>query len=154
MGADGDQLLALAVRIQVLASGHQRIAATVLAQAGVDASAAGLMWVLAVADQPLAMGAIAERLDCDPSNVTLLRRRLQSIGYVEQQADPLDRRKRLLALTGPGRRVAEAMIETVTAQSPLASLSAETLKSLEHALDVALGGGAQQAVSEVGDTAS
>ena len=51
------------------------------------------------------MGRIAELLHCDNSQMTWITDRLEEKGLVERQADPKDRRVKLLALTDEGRRV-------------------------------------------------
>ncbi len=56
--------------------------------------------------EPMPMRRIAERLKCEPSNVTGIVDRLEARGLVERQPDPADRRVKLAAATaaGPGHR--------------------------------------------------
>jgi DNA-binding MarR family transcriptional regulator len=49
------------------------------------------------------MGALAEELQCDASNVTQIVRRLEARGLVRRDTDPADRRARLVALTEAGQ---------------------------------------------------
>jgi DNA-binding MarR family transcriptional regulator len=55
--------------------------------------------------QPKPMGALADALHCDASNITWLVDRLEERGYVERRADPADRRVRTVGLTREGERV-------------------------------------------------
>ncbi len=68
----------------------------------------GLTPPLAIAlhhlDEPIAMGALAERLSCDASYVTGLADRLEELGLAERRVDPTDRRVKQLALTEAGLR--------------------------------------------------
>jgi DNA-binding MarR family transcriptional regulator len=56
-----------------------------------------------LAEGPVAMGAMADRLQCDASNMTGIADRLEERGLVERRADPADRRRVVLALTDEGR---------------------------------------------------
>ena len=55
--------------------------------------------------EPKPMGALADALHCDASNITWLVDRLEERGYVERRADRNDRRVRAIVLTVPGERV-------------------------------------------------
>lgn len=57
---------------------------------------------LRMIDAPMAQREIAEATDCDPSYVTALVDRLESLGAVERQPDPDDRRVKRVALTERG----------------------------------------------------
>ena len=59
---------------------------------------------LVTADDPLALGILAERLRCVKSNVTQLVDRLEIDGLVSRAPDPNDRRSRLAVMTDAGRR--------------------------------------------------
>jgi DNA-binding MarR family transcriptional regulator len=59
--------------------------------------------LLRMLDEPMSMGAYAEDLSCDPSNVTGLIDRAERLGLVERLPDPFDRRVRMLTLTAKGR---------------------------------------------------
>ena len=54
-------------------------------------------------DRPISMHALAERLKCDPSNITGLIDRLEIRGLVERHAHPADRRVKFLVLTHEGK---------------------------------------------------
>ena len=87
------------------------------------------------------MRKIACRLHCDPSNVTGISDRLEERGLVERQADPEDRRVKMLALTKKGERVATALTERLLAPPPeLAALAPEDQEALRDLLRRAAGG--------------
>jgi DNA-binding MarR family transcriptional regulator len=76
--------------------------------------------------EPLPMRRLAQRLRCEPSNVTGIVDRLESRGLVERRADPGDRRVKVAAATEEGRRVARELREGLRfAREPLAGLSEE-----------------------------
>ncbi|SED42614.1 DNA-binding transcriptional regulator, MarR family [Streptomyces sp. 3213] len=74
--------------------------------------------------EPLPMRKLAQRLKCEPSNVTGIVDRLETRGLVERRPDPADRRVKLAAATDEGRRVARSLRESLRfAREPLAGLS-------------------------------
>ncbi|MEU9730268.1 MarR family transcriptional regulator [Streptomyces sp. NPDC048002] len=74
--------------------------------------------------EPLPMRKLAQRLKCEPSNVTGIVDRLESRGLVERRPDPADRRVKVAAATEEGRRVARSLRESLRfAREPLAGLS-------------------------------
>ena len=76
--------------------------------------------------EPLPMRRLAQRLKCEPSNVTGIVDRLESRGLVERRADPADRRVKLAAATDEGRRIARSLRESLRfAREPLVGLSEE-----------------------------
>jgi DNA-binding MarR family transcriptional regulator len=95
-----------------------------------------------LADGPRPMRTIACRLHCDPSNVTGISDRLEERGLVERQADPDDRRVKMLALTKKGERVAAALSERLLAPPPeLAALAPADQEALLDLLRRAASGG-------------
>ncbi|MFJ8104925.1 MarR family winged helix-turn-helix transcriptional regulator [Streptomyces sp. NPDC096132] len=73
--------------------------------------------------EPLPMRKLAQKLKCEPSNVTGIVDRLESRGLVERRPDPADRRVKLAAATEEGRRVAKGLRESLRfAREPLAGL--------------------------------
>ncbi|MBP5875415.1 MarR family transcriptional regulator [Streptomyces sp. LBUM 1477] len=84
--------------------------------------------------EPLPMRRLAQKLRCEPSNVTGIVDRLESRGLVERRPDPGDRRVKLAAATDAGRRVAGSLRDSLDfAREPLAGLSAaerEVLRDL------------------------
>ncbi|MEU0332963.1 MarR family transcriptional regulator [Streptomyces sp. NPDC006193] len=85
--------------------------------------------------EPLPMRKLAQRLKCEPSNVTGIVDRLESRGLVERRPDPADRRVKVAAATEEGRRVARDLREGLHfAREPLAGLSEEERRSLRDLL--------------------
>ena len=84
--------------------------------------------------EPIAMCRLAERLDCDPSNVTGIVDRLEARGLVERRADERDRRVRKIVLTAAGRelraRLDERMAEPPSALRALSAGDQERLLAL------------------------
>ncbi|MCQ9184127.1 MarR family transcriptional regulator [Streptomyces sp. IBSBF 2953] len=86
--------------------------------------------------EPLPMRKLAQKLKCEPSNVTGIVDRLESRGLVERRPDPADRRVKLAAATDEGRRIARGLRESLRfAREPLAGLADEerlVLRGLLH----------------------
>jgi DNA-binding MarR family transcriptional regulator len=90
-------------------------------------------------DEPKPMGRIAELLYCDNSQMTWITDRLEEKGLVERQADPNDRRVKLLALTAEGRHVRDEIEERLAVPPPeIAALSAAEQRQLRDLLRKAL----------------
>lgn len=70
-------------------------------------------WALRSVDGPMPMKELATCMDVDPSYVTLVADRLESLGLIERQAHPTDRRVKNLALTAKGRRFKTSLPETL-----------------------------------------
>ncbi|MEU3226470.1 MarR family transcriptional regulator [Streptomyces sp. NPDC006976] len=86
---------------------------------GAQARVLGLLSV-----EPLPMRRIAQKLKCEPSNVTGIVDRLEARGLVERRPDPADRRVKLAAPTELGTRTALQLREALDfAREPLAGLS-------------------------------
>ncbi|MFI5688315.1 MarR family winged helix-turn-helix transcriptional regulator [Streptomyces sp. NPDC051636] len=85
--------------------------------------------------EPLPMRKLAQKLKCEPSNVTGIVDRLESRGLVERRPDPADRRVKVAAATEEGRRVARDLREGLRfAREPLAGLSDEERLALRDLL--------------------
>ncbi len=85
--------------------------------------------------EPLPMRKLAQKLKCEPSNVTGIVDRLESRGLVERRPDPADRRVKLAAATEEGRRVARSLRESLRfAREPLAGLAEEERQTLRDLL--------------------
>lgn len=86
------------------------------------------------------MGQLAERLDCDPSNVTGLVDRLEVRGLVERRVDEADRRVKLLMLTPAGGRLRSELEARLFEGRPLlARLSRGDQRTLRDLLRRAVG---------------
>jgi DNA-binding MarR family transcriptional regulator len=85
--------------------------------------------------EPLPMRRLAQRLKCEPSNVTGIVDRLEARGLVERRPAPADRRVKVAAATDEGRRVAQSLRESLRfAREPLAGLSEGERVALRDAL--------------------
>ncbi|WAZ21476.1 MarR family transcriptional regulator [Streptomyces cinnabarinus] len=85
--------------------------------------------------EPLPMRKLAQRLKCEPSNVTGIVDRLESRGLVERRADPADRRVKVAAATNEGRQVARDLRESLRfAREPLVGLSEDERLALRDLL--------------------
>ncbi|WP_147264722.1 MarR family winged helix-turn-helix transcriptional regulator, partial [Streptomyces sp. NBRC 110611] len=83
---------------------------------------------------------IAERLKCEPSNITGIVDRLESRGLVERRPDPADRRVKLAAPTAEGARTAEALRTSLHfAREPLGELTNAERTLLKQLLQRMLG---------------
>lgn len=90
--------------------------------------------------RPMPMRQIAQRLKCEPSNVTGIIDRLEAHGLAERRADPGDRRVKLAAATPAGHDTAERLRDSLDfAREPLAALSAEERAVLRDLLKRMLG---------------
>ncbi|MCH0565227.1 MULTISPECIES: MarR family winged helix-turn-helix transcriptional regulator [unclassified Streptomyces] len=85
--------------------------------------------------EPLPMRKLAQKLKCEPSNVTGIVDRLESRGLVERRPDPADRRVKVAVATDEGRHLARALRDSLGfAREPLAALSEEERLSLRDLL--------------------
>ncbi|MFI9200504.1 MarR family winged helix-turn-helix transcriptional regulator [Streptomyces sp. NPDC053048] len=90
--------------------------------------------------EPMPMRRIAQKLKCEPSNVTGIVDRLEARRLVERRPDPDDRRVKLAAVTDEGRGTAGRLRESLNfAREPLAGLSAEERTVLRDLLRRMLG---------------
>ncbi|MFD8724854.1 MarR family winged helix-turn-helix transcriptional regulator [Streptomyces sp. NPDC059629] len=93
--------------------------------------------------EPLPMRKLAQKLKCEPSNVTGIVDRLEARGLVERRPDPADRRVKLAAATDEGLRVARDLRDGLRfARAPLAGLSDEERLALRDLLRRMLDAGA------------
>ncbi|MCX5140083.1 MULTISPECIES: MarR family winged helix-turn-helix transcriptional regulator [unclassified Streptomyces] len=89
---------------------------------------------------PLPMRRIAQKLKCEPSNVTGIVDRLEARGLVERRPDPADRRVKLAAPTEEGARTARKLRDSLGfAREPLAGLSDQERAVLRDLLRRMLG---------------
>jgi DNA-binding MarR family transcriptional regulator len=107
---------------------------------GLGESVAHLVWVLDPDAEPVPLRQVAERLRCDPSNVTLLSDQLEKKGLAERRPHPADRRVRTLVLTPAGVAARRKLFEHVQERSPLAVLDGEQQLQLQDLLGAALAG--------------
>ena len=92
------------------------------ARHGLTGAQARLLGLLTL--EPLPMRQLAQRLKCEPSNVTGIVDRLESRGLVERRPSPGDRRVKVAAPTAEGKKVARSLRDSLGfAREPLAGLS-------------------------------
>ncbi|WP_349898679.1 MarR family winged helix-turn-helix transcriptional regulator [Parafrigoribacterium soli] len=128
------EILEIAARFETVARTHSATAAAALDRYGVSGATSGLIWALGTAETNLSMSQLADRLFCDPSNVTLLAEQLERLGLAERIPDPHDRRRRILKLTDEGHAAWSATQVAVVQASPLSTLDESTLAALREAL--------------------
>ncbi len=85
-------------------------------------------------EQPCPMGSLADRLHCDPSNITGIADRLEARGLVSREADPADRRVKALVLTPDGQLARHELEQTVRGSPVKAGLSAAERGTLRELL--------------------
>jgi DNA-binding MarR family transcriptional regulator len=84
--------------------------------------------------EPMPMRKIAQKLKCEPSNVTGVDR-LEARGLVERRPDPADRRVKLAAPTDEGLTTAAKLRDSLDfAREPLAGLSTDERTTLRDLL--------------------
>ena len=88
---------------------------------------------------PLTMGALAEALHCDNSNITGIVDRLEAAGLAERRPGERDRRVKAVALTEKGERM-RIELERRAGEPPpkIAALSAQDATALRDILSRAL----------------
>lgn len=116
------------VAIERLASAHRSAAIPVLRELGLSETEGALLWALG--NQSLTMGAAANAISCDPSNLTVLARHLESLGLAERVDDPDDRRRRRLQLTAGGREAVDRLMHALEATTPLEALTPDERATL------------------------
>jgi MarR family transcriptional regulator, organic hydroperoxide resistance regulator len=84
-----------------------------LAELDLTIALADALWQLDPALGPLSRRALAERLQCDPSNVTFLVDRLERRHLVVRARVETDRRVKALALTATGVEVRDRLVATL-----------------------------------------
>ena len=80
------------------------------------------------------MGALADRLHCDASNVTGMVDRLQAAGLISRQALPEDRRAKQLAITVQGRQLIDRLIPRLPRELHFSALTADEHATLRQLL--------------------
>lgn len=96
-------------------------------------------YALYLLEEPLPMGELAQRLNCDSSNVTGIVDRLEAHRLIERRPAPEDRRVKLLVLTAKGVRVREQGVRLFVEPAPgIASLSRAEQRTLRDLMWKAL----------------
>jgi DNA-binding MarR family transcriptional regulator len=95
--------------------------------------------VLGRLDEQRGMGSLAKELGCDASNITQIVVRLEALGLVAREADPRDRRARLVARTLRGDEINQRFAAAFTfARAAVGRLSPDEQDQLTALLRKAL----------------
>lgn len=70
-------------------------------------------WAIRSIDGPMPMKELAHCMEFDPSYVTIVADRLETLELIERQPHPSDRRVKNLVLTAKGRRLKKTIPETL-----------------------------------------
>jgi len=96
--------------------------------------------VLGRLDERRGMGALAEELGCDASNITQIVARLEALGLVTREPNPQDRRARLVTRTPRGDEIIHRFASAFTfARTAVGRLSPDEQDQLTALLRKALG---------------
>lgn len=101
---------------------------------GLNESQANLVWLLDPQAAPLPLRQLAARLQCDPSNITLLSAKLEEKGLAKRAVHPQDGRIRTLVLTKAGKRVRDRLLAGAYARSPFTTLGEREQQQLRRLL--------------------
>lgn len=96
---------------------------------------ADALWQLDPALGPVSRRELAERLRCDPSNVTFLVNRLEERRLVRPAHAATDRRVKALALTPAGARARSRLIATIAESTMFTRLTAAQQRELADLLE-------------------
>ncbi len=113
--------------------------AEMLAELNVTPTQAKVLMALGEAG-PLGQQRLAGLVGIDPRNAVPVVESLVEVGHISREVDPSDRRRRVLALTSPGRRLAKKLVAS-TAQNDdalLACLPAADRETLRRLLSAVL----------------
>jgi MarR family transcriptional regulator, organic hydroperoxide resistance regulator len=105
-----------------------------LDELGLTIPLADAIWQMDPARGPVSRRELADRLSCDPSNVTFLVRRLEQRRLVELADAPGDRRVKPLALTAKGIEIRKALITTLAKSDMFGHLTTPQRQSLAELL--------------------
>jgi DNA-binding MarR family transcriptional regulator len=102
---------------------------------------ADALWQLDPALGPMSRRQLAERLRCDPSNVTFLVDRLERRRLVVRSRAAGDRRVKALTLTPTGTEARHQLITTIAGSSIFSRLTRAQRRALVELLDLCVGTG-------------
>lgn len=120
---DSALLDGLVKQVYMLTQETSTAAAALLAELELTDPLATALWRLDPDGPPPPMRTLAATLRCDPSTATFLIDRLEERGLVLRQAAPSDRRIKVIALTGAGRKTRSRLVDGILARSPLTRLT-------------------------------
>jgi DNA-binding MarR family transcriptional regulator len=105
-----------------------------LVELDLTVSLSDALWQLDPALGPLSRRALAERLHCDPSNVTFIVDRLEERRLVTRSRAGSDRRVKALALTPAGVQVRNRLIATIAESSMFGELTSAQQRQMTDLL--------------------
>ena len=130
----GDPLVVLLKQLIDVSTTINADVRAVLADLDLTDMMSGLLWTLDPDRPPLRMREIAQRLGCDPSNVTLIGDKLERAGLATRAPHPEDRRSRALLLTERGRELRGQVLRRAVDATLLPTLSRREQAQLGHLL--------------------
>jgi MarR family transcriptional regulator, organic hydroperoxide resistance regulator len=125
-----EHALTLLMQLHDVADALFQDIADALGESGLTKGQGGMLWMLAPSTPPVPMRELARRLQCDPSNITLLGDQLEAVGLVQRHPDPADGRRRVLALTDKGQALWSRLLERLQQRSALFTLTIEEQNQL------------------------
>lgn len=121
---DGVELCGLVARLGQRMDSHIRRAANGL---GITASQA---IALREMSEPLTLTELAERMSCERSNAGYVIDRMEEQGLVRREPHPPDRRAKTLCLTDDGQGCRRNVLDALSHEAPIDSLSDEEQNAL------------------------
>ena len=88
----------------------QQAIAELMRELDLTESLSDAIWQLGLDDQPVSRRELADRLHCDPSNVTFLVDRLEEKGLAKRAVDQQDRRIKAVSLTPAGVKMRKRLV--------------------------------------------
>lgn len=89
--------------------------------------------------EPRTLRELAQRMSCEASNATFVADRLESLGLLERQPHPTDRRSKVLHLTAQGTVVREELVRQLKIDAPINKLTPDEQLALRELLIRATG---------------
>lgn len=120
----GVELCGLVARLNQRLDSHIRRVADTL---GITAPQAIALRELS---DPMKLTELAERMSCEASNAGYVIDRMEKQGLVERHPHPSDRRAKILALTSSGETCRANVLDALSQEAPIDTLSGEE----QHAL--------------------
>lgn len=140
-GPAGEQLnYALAHGVLRVTEALQHTVAALMDEVDLTEPLANTLWQLGMDERPLSRRELAQRLNCDPSNVTFLVDRLEDRGLVQRAVDPHDRRVKAVSLTEAGAAVRKRLVAAAAAAPVFAVLTTAQKRQLIGLLAVCVAG--------------
>jgi DNA-binding MarR family transcriptional regulator len=103
---------------------------------GLGRGAGRVKALVSLADGPLTLAELAQRLGIDPPYATIIANELQALGLLARMRDDHDRRRKPVELTARGREAAKTAQDIIARPpSPLRGMPAGDLASLRDLLE-------------------